>query len=181
MDRVELAGYRVQQARPVHAQLLIHQPLRPRVIFDPTEAVVVPPVAHPRLIHLPRQPLPAVQADLNRKGKPGLNARVHEPEFGVYRVVIKKQALAWFDRQFQLLGLPVRPHLEAPAGFHARQHAHHALTHFVLGRDPARNLFLAHLAGRQVLYGSPRFLRRLQRGRLQLLTGLLHMFAEILE
>src|SRR5207247_3412815 len=88
---------------------LVHQLLRPPVIVDPTEAVVVPPVADSRLIHLPRQPLPSVQTDLNGEGKPSLDACVHESELRVHPVVIKEQALARFAGQFQLLGFPVGP------------------------------------------------------------------------
>ena len=106
---------------------------------------------------------------------------VHESELRVHPVVIKEQALARFAGQFQLLGFPVGPHLEAPAGFHARQHAHRALPHLILSRDLPCDLFLTHLAGWQIPHRSPRLLRRSQRSRLQLLAGSLYMLPEILQ
>src|SRR5438876_476017 len=108
----------------------------------------------------------SIQICLNGEGKPSLDACVHESELRVHPVVIKEQALARFAGQFQLLGFPVGPHLEAPAGFHARQHAHRALPHLILSRDLPCDLFLTHLAGWQIPHRSPRLLRRSQRSRL---------------
>src|SRR5450432_929468 len=50
---------------PVGPQLLLQQLLRPLPILHPEKLVVAARGAHPRLIHLVRQPFASVQADLN--------------------------------------------------------------------------------------------------------------------
>jgi hypothetical protein len=93
VDGIELAGNPIQQPGPVHSQLAVHQLLRLPPVLHPGKAVVLPPVAQPCAVHLARQPFPPAQADLDGKRKPGLDARVHEPEHRVQEVVIQKQAL----------------------------------------------------------------------------------------
>jgi hypothetical protein len=63
--RMDLPGHVIQQLRPGGAQLRIHQLLGASEILDPGEAVVMAAIAHGRLLHLPRQPEPSVQANMN--------------------------------------------------------------------------------------------------------------------
>ena len=57
-------------------------------IFDPGETVIVTAVADFRSIHLWSQPLPAMEVDVNRKGKPGLQRHTHAAEHRMHPVVV---------------------------------------------------------------------------------------------
>ncbi len=181
MDRIQLAGHAVQQLRPVGPQLPAHQPLRLAPVGDPGETVVLPHVLQARCVHLPRQPFAAVQADLDRKGKPGLNAGVQKAKHRMYPVVVQEEALAVARLQFQFLGLAVAVDLEAPARLYATQHTHQPVVNPFLGRDAAGDLFLAHLAGGQVLHGPPHSFRLRQRRLLQPAAHPLHVRTEVLQ
>jgi hypothetical protein len=74
--------------------LFTHQPLCADPILDPDKAVVLFLEADALLPHLARQPFPPVEADLNRKGKPCLNARIHPPQFRMLPVWVHEQAFA---------------------------------------------------------------------------------------
>ena len=181
VNRIQLLGHAVQQLRPVGPQLPVHQPLRFGPVRDPRKAVILPPVLHPRCLQLPRQPLAAVQADLNRKGKPGLNAGAHEAQHRVHPVVVQEEALAVARLQFQFLGLAVAVNLEAPARLHTTQHAHQSVANPFPGRDAAGHFLLARLAGGQVLHRPAQSLRFRQRCFLQPPAHPLHVRTEVLQ
>ena len=73
MLRIQLGRKTVEQFRPLHFQLPVHQFLRPLIVFYPDEAVALLHVLEAFFIHLPGQPLPPVQSDLDIEGKPGLD------------------------------------------------------------------------------------------------------------
>jgi hypothetical protein len=52
-------------------------------------------------MHLSRQPFPSVEADLNGKGEPSLNAGIEEAEDGMNLVVVEEQAFARAQLQLQ--------------------------------------------------------------------------------
>src|SRR6202022_5185781 len=80
VDGVQRPSDAVQQRRPLDVELLVHQLLRRRLVFDPRKAVVVAQVAQTDRIHLVGYPLAPLQAHLNREGEPGLNPGVQEPK-----------------------------------------------------------------------------------------------------
>jgi cell envelope opacity-associated protein A len=100
-------GDAVQQCRPLDGELLVHQLLRCRPVFDPRKAVVLPPVLYPRCLHLPRQPLAAVDPHVHRERKPALQPEVHEAKLRMQMVKIEMLALAAFQFQFQPFGLAI--------------------------------------------------------------------------
>src|SRR6266567_5233967 len=178
--RVQLSGDLVQPARPLYSQLRIQQSLRVGPVFHPGKAVVLPHKLQARGRHLPGQPLPSVQADLDGEGKPSLNARVHETPAGMNRVVVKKQAFSPTLRQVQLLRLAIAVDLKTTAELHRGQDANQPLANALLGGDLPRPGFLVRLRGSQVLDGSPQLDRFRPRSLLQLLAHLLHVATEVL-
>src|SRR6266571_4315134 len=100
------------------------------------------------------QPLPAVEADLNREGEPGLNAGVQETEDGMNGGVIQEQALAHTRLELQMLGGPVAVDLEAAAWLDAGQHAHRPLSDPVFGSNAASDILLVDFGRGQVTHRS---------------------------
>src|SRR6266700_4519208 len=178
--RVQLSGALVQPARPLYSQLRIQQSLRVGPVFHPGKAVVLPHKLQARGRHLPGQPLPSVQADLDGEGKPSLNARVHETPAGMNRVVVKKQAFSPTLHQVQLLRLPIAVDLKTPAELHRRQDGNQPLANALLGGDLPRQGFFVRLRGSQVLDGPPPLDRFRQRSLLQPLAHLLDVATEVL-
>jgi hypothetical protein len=150
MQRVQAARHAVQQVGPCRLHLPVHQPLRPLGVFQPGEAVVALQVAKADRVHLPRQPRPAVQADLDGERKPGLNAGTHEPELPVDAVVIEMQALAPPRLQLQALGSAIAHDLVGQAWLDRRENADQPLLDPIRGRDLAGDGFLVHRARRQI-------------------------------
>ena len=157
VKRVEPTSDPIQQLRPVGLQLGVHQPLPLLPIGDPREAIVLLLILHSCLIHLPRQPFPPVHANLNRKGKPRSNARIHPSENRVIPILIHVQTFARALHQVQLLGLPIAINVESPARFHACQGAHWSLGDLVLLRYRTRDFLLIVLARWKVLHRTTRF------------------------
>ena len=94
MNRVELASDAVEQLGPSGFELTIHQALSFRPVGDPGETVVMLQVIETSGLHLSCEPFSSVEADLDGKRKPGLNAGVKEAEDGMNPVVVKEQAFA---------------------------------------------------------------------------------------
>ena len=80
VQRVGQLAQGIQLPRPIGLTLLVEQLLRPLPVADPHELVVTADIAQPRAVHLPRQPFPAVEADLHLEGEPGLPAHVQPAE-----------------------------------------------------------------------------------------------------
>jgi hypothetical protein len=181
MEGVEMPGDGTQVPGPAGFELPVQEPLGAGPVRDPGEAVVPSSVRQARLVHLPGEPFPAVQADLDREGKPGLDPGVHEPEPRVEPVVVQEQALAPPRDEFQVLGRGVAVDLEAPAGLHAAQHAHQPGADAVAGRDAAGDLLLARLRGGQVLDRPPQGLGFGQGRLLEPPGHLVHVGRELLQ
>src|SRR5574341_557729 len=76
MQRMTLLDQRIEQPPPLGAMLLVHHPLGPLKISDPRKTVVLLAIGNPLFVHLPPQPFPSVQANLDQKGKPSLEPKV---------------------------------------------------------------------------------------------------------
>jgi hypothetical protein len=94
MNGVELSGDAVEQFGPWGFELTIHQALSFAPVRKPGKAVVLLQVIESSGLHLSGQPFPAVEADLNREGEPGLDTGIEEAEDGVDLIVIEKQTFA---------------------------------------------------------------------------------------
>ena len=110
----------IKEQRPVGVGERLAQRRDRREVIDSGDLVVAAPVADPGPIHLPRQPLAAVDVDLNLVRRPGLQPHMHPPELGIDQVQVRVQALARPVDHLQALCLPVRHHHERPAGLHHR-------------------------------------------------------------
>src|ERR1043166_4116274 len=89
VNRIQLSGQTIQKFGPVHLQLSLHPLLRTAIIFDPDKTVALLPIFQPLPVHLPRQPLPPVQAYLDMERKPGLDPRIHPSHLRVDLIVIQ--------------------------------------------------------------------------------------------
>ena len=94
MNGIELASDAVEQLGPLSFELTIHQALSFGPVGDPGETVVMLQVIETSGLHLSCEPFSSVEADLDGKRKPGLNAGVKEAEDGMNPVVVKEQAFA---------------------------------------------------------------------------------------
>ena len=90
MNGVELASDVVEQLGPSGFELTIHQALSFRPVGDPGKTVVMLQVIETGGLHLPRQPFPSVDADLDGEREPGLNASIEEAEDRMDLVVIEE-------------------------------------------------------------------------------------------
>ena len=102
-------------------QLRIEQGLSAPEIVKGHEGVVLLEVADPRGVELPRQPVAAVENDLDLEWQPGLQPHVQRAEDGVIQIEVIVQALADGGAQLQVLGLRVVMQLVGPAGLDATE------------------------------------------------------------
>src|SRR5215831_705526 len=96
-----------------------------------------------RCLHLPRQPLAAVEAYVHRERKPCFHAGVQPSQFGIDRIVIVMQALALPTPQLQFLCRAVAINLVGPAWLDTAEHAHQTLANPISLGDAARRILLA--------------------------------------
>ncbi|MBF8274790.1 MAG: hypothetical protein HW380_3895 [Magnetococcales bacterium] len=89
VERIQGTGNPTQKVWPGSAQLLVHQALRLHGIGDPWKAVVASLIGQADGVHLPSQPFPTVDANLDVERKPRLDPGIHESENGVELVLIK--------------------------------------------------------------------------------------------
>jgi hypothetical protein len=146
MPRVEPARDGGEQFRPCRLELLVHQPLRLRGVFEPGEAVLPPDIVETSGVHLPRQPLPAIEAHLDREREPRLDAGVHEPKHRIDMVVVEVQAFAPLRHQIDALGGAVTHDPIGPARLHRAENADQALLDPIGRRDLPGDRLLARRA-----------------------------------
>ena len=120
---IDAPGQRAKKPRPFAVLQLLHHLLRPRQIVNPREAVVPLLKPDPRSGHLPRQPLAAIDADLNVKRKPALKSNVHQSKVTIHVVEVEKQALAILPDELELCFLALSLDAKALADLHTPQHA----------------------------------------------------------
>src|SRR5260370_20146450 len=73
-------------------------------VLDPEKTVISLTVRKPCLVHLTRQPLPAIKTNIDAEGKPGLYPHMELTKLGVLIVMVQMGAPARF---FHSLGLPI--------------------------------------------------------------------------
>src|ERR1043166_8686557 len=84
----------IAQFYPIGAHLRVGQVLSGFEVFNPGKTVVHFAVAQPFFVHLPGQPFMAIEADVDEKEKPGLQAQVQQSQAPVLHVKVEMQALA---------------------------------------------------------------------------------------
>jgi hypothetical protein len=98
--------------------------LRPLPVPDVREGIVRHSIIDAHLAQLPRQPVMAVEANLQPAGQPGRHPDVTEPQVSVQEVEVVMQALAVIRNQIRLAGLLIVPWLVRGAGLHGGENAH---------------------------------------------------------
>jgi hypothetical protein len=146
--RHDLPGVSVQQPRPVQVGEPIGQALRSRQVADADEDVVDLGVLDAAGRELARQPLVAVEVDLDLQREPGLHPNVQQTQIAVHEVVVQVQALALGGLHVGLPGGEAQR--ERAARLQGREDTHQTIVDAVTLGDLARGIFLAHL-GAQVL------------------------------
>jgi hypothetical protein len=170
------------QTDPVGAQLSISQVLGLVKIFQPGKAVIGFAVTQSFLIHLTGQPVMAVEADVDEKGKPSLQPQVYQSKTWVLDVEVQVQALAPFQVRLQLLGLVIASHFVGPARLYTSKDRYQALFNAIALSNFARQVFLGQGAATQIGEGALEGLGQLL-GTLAYLVGqsrgkLLEVFAQ---
>ena len=160
---MDLVPQGVEFGDPIGLELLVQELLGPCPILDPEKLVLAPLVLQVFPVHLARQPLASVEADLDLEGEPGLQAHVQPAELGVEVVVIQLRALATLAAHLPET-LRVLPPLKGPARLDTLQHAHESFSDVMLrGQVPGDWLF-GDLAGIEVAKALPLARPAHQRG-----------------
>src|SRR4030066_2175466 len=92
----------------------------------------------------------AVEADVNEKGKPSLQAQVQQSKTLVLDVEVQVQALAQFQVRLKHLGLVIASHFVGPARFYTSKDRHQTLFNVIPLSDLAREVFLGQSAAVQI-------------------------------
>ena len=180
-QRMVLPEDSIQLIGPIQVQLPVHQPLRSGEVADPGKTVLFLGVVHLVTIHLPAQPFPAIEADLNLEGKPALQAQMHEAKLRMQMVEIEVLALAAFQLEFQLLGLAVAAQKIGPAGLDTTKNPDQAILEAILFNEFPRQNFFAGVAGGEIAKRPSGYFGQSQSGRLNALGQLNGKFLEVLE
>ena len=146
-------GTDIQRTGPIRFQLIVHEALSARKIFDPTKTVVMPLVAYARLIHLPGEPLASIHVNVKGEREPCLQTCTHEAQGSVDPVVIDIETLPQAALQFQLLRLPVALYAPTEARLHGGEPAHGSTGDPISLRNGTSHFLLAFLAAGQILDG----------------------------
>jgi hypothetical protein len=154
MQRVIALTQLLAQTYPVGAQLSIGQILGLVKIFQPGKAIIGLAVTQAFLIHLTGQPVMAVEADVDEKGKPSLQPQVQQSKPSVLNVEVKVQAFAQFQVRFELFALVIASHFVGPARFYTSKDCYQALFNAVALSDFPRQLFLGQSTAAQIGKGA---------------------------
>ena len=144
---VDAPGEGVEHPGPGPVGEAFAQLLGPLQVLDPQQGVVVTAVADAGAVELARQPLPAVDVDLDLIGHPGLDAHMHEAELGVDQVEVVVHALALPTGGLEAVGGLGLADLERPARLDHADDTHHPFGHAVAGGDGPGQVLLLLGAG----------------------------------
>jgi hypothetical protein len=181
MGGVEIVGDGIQHLRKIGTELLQAQALGGRKILNPSKTIIPSSITDTGPVHLPGEPFPTIQINLNGKGKPGLNPGVDETEFGMNLIVVEMETLAWSLLEFEFEGLTVFENIVGEAGFHARQDANKSLLDPVPLGDVLGHVFFAGFTGREVADFPAGVLGQEQRGGFELLGHGVGMVSEVFQ
>jgi hypothetical protein len=135
-------------------QLPVHQLLGFFDLINPGETIVAPLITNSNSIHLSCQPFSSIEPNLDGKWKPALNPCVHETEYLINPVMIKKQ-LSYPRLQFKFLLFPVAKYLITLTKFHGGQNANQPLADSVSLSNFASLLLLISFGRCEVNHRAP--------------------------
>ena len=133
---------------PLDLRLLIHQPLGFGHLSDPGKIIILALILQTQLIHLPGQPFPPIEANLNLKGKPRLQPQMHKPKHRMLLIEVKMHTFALGKHRLQavnFIGL---------TGFHTPQDANQSFGYRAFPGNSACYVFFAN-PGRIEIYPWP--------------------------
>jgi hypothetical protein len=90
-------------------------------VIDRDKTVFSPAISNAGFVHLPGQPFPSVQAEVDSKRKPALDPGMHEAKNGMEKVMIEEKALPHLKHQMDLFSLALTTRREGLAGFNRRK------------------------------------------------------------
>src|SRR5262249_39649492 len=100
---MELLHQLAKLQRPTYLQLLVQQGLGTPEVVDGHERIILLQVTDPLDVELPRQPVAAVETDLDLQREPGLQPHVHRAEYRMHEIEVIVKALARCHCEFQML------------------------------------------------------------------------------
>jgi hypothetical protein len=173
-ERIDPGGEAIEHGLPVQPGEAVGEPLHAAGMLEPEERILQAAVPEPATVHLPGQPLVAVDVHLHREGEPGLHAGVAEAELPIEEVAVQEQTLppGRADRRAAV----AVGQAKAAARLDRAEHADEA----VAGRDGPGPLVLPHRR-LEVLVGASRLLRHRVGMRLEALSLLEHERLQVLE
>ena len=133
-DRAVAVRKAVESAMQLGDGQIVGELLRSVEVGDAHEGVVEKLIVDALLGELSRQPVVAVEVDLQPEGAPGGDADVAEPELLVDEIEVVVQALARVGLQEGAMGVLVVPGLVRGAGLHGREDVHEAGVIAALGQ-----------------------------------------------
>ena len=125
--------------------------------------------------------MPSVQANIDLKGKPSLQAKMHESKGQMIEVKIQMTAFALLDPDLDVLGLGISNHLKGLARFDAIENGNQSFGDLVAGGNGAGQILFAGLAGRDKDKWPASLLRQRLGLILYRLGGAFDQLAEILD
>ena len=135
-------GQQVQPADPFPLDQAVHQPLGLGNVVDVDEAIVALLIFDTLAIKASAQPLPPINADLNGKGKPGLQSHMHQAKFPVNKIEVQVKTLPDGGIQSEGFQAPVLFQFEGPTGLNAGQHADQSVGNVILFHHLPSDLLL---------------------------------------
>jgi len=133
---------------------------------DPRKAVLLLGVFHPVAIHLPGEPFPAIDANVNQEGEPTLEPEVHEPKLPMQVVEIEVLTLAGLQLELQGSELAIAAQIIGAAWLHTSEDPNQAFLQAVLLDQFFGQGVLSGVAGVQVAKWAAGGLSNLESGRL---------------
>jgi len=127
VQRMSLLEQSIQCLCPVGVKLLGQKSLDLDRLFHPRKTVVPLHIVQSGSVHLPSQPLSAIQTDIHRERKPGLDSHRHQSKVPVLVIMIEMQAFARLQNQVDLFGFPIAPNRIRQARLHGRNDRNQSL------------------------------------------------------
>ena len=150
--RVKGFGQVSQPGDPPASDEAVYEDLCPGDVGDVNEAVVPLFERDAFFLHAASEPFPAVDADLDGEGDPGLQAHVHEPELTVEEVEVDVETGA--IGRFESENVVAAEEAEGSADFDASEDTDESFADLVFFDDLASDLFLGSAGGGDVLVGT---------------------------
>lgn len=150
-DGIEAQRQCVEDSGPLAGEHIVSHLLGLLRIINAQKAIACAFVSNASLVHLAREPLPPVDADLDWTGEPTLQSDMHEAEFSVNEVEVEVQAFPFGRDEFEFLGFVVLPDGIGHAQFNTRQDANQTGDDVISFHDAFGDIFLGGAWGSNIL------------------------------